>query len=263
MNRKGVLNKCCDTCLKRFKCHICDYKCSTDANLKKHIKQVHDKIKDVVCLQCDYKTSTNNNLQKHIKQVHDKVKDHECLTCDMKFSTNVDLRRHIKMVHDKIKNYECLTCDMKFSTNGNLQKHIKICTGEINCSSGEFEIMKVLEKLGLKKDMYYIYDQSYELKDKSYLRWDFRILADEPIFIEYDGECHFFPVKYGGISEERAKENLIKAQRRDKLKNNYCDDNGYALLRIPYWEKKNIETLVTEFLNDYIMISQPLVCELF
>jgi hypothetical protein len=127
----------------------------------------------------------------------------------------------------------------------------------MRCSSGEFAVMKVLEKLGFQKDTGYLYDQSFEVKNKSYLRWDFRIPADEPIFIEYDGECHYFPVRYGGISEERAKDNLIITQHRDKLKDDYCDDKGYALLRIPYWEKKNIEKLVTEFLNDYIMISQP------
>jgi MoaA/NifB/PqqE/SkfB family radical SAM enzyme len=117
--------------------------------------------------------------------------------------------------------------------------------------------MKVLEKLGIQKDIHYLHDQAYELKDKTYLRWDFRIPADEPIFIEYDGIAHFLPTRFGGVSKEKAHENLIKSQHRDKLKDDYCDDNGYALLRIPYWEKKNIEKLVTEFLNDYIMISQP------
>jgi hypothetical protein len=218
---------------------------------------VHDKIKDHECPQCDYKCFTDNNLQTHIKMVHDKIKDHECSKCDFKCSTNSDLSQHIKMVHDKIKDHECSKCDYKCSKNNNLLRHIKTCTTETHCSSGEFEIMKVLQKLGFEKYKDYIYDRSYELKDKTYLRWDFRIPADEPIFIEYDGECHFLPIRYGGISEEKAKENLTKAQHRDKLKDNYCDDNGYALLRIPYWEKKNIETLVTEFINDYIMISQP------
>ena len=142
---------------------------------------------------------------------------------------------------------------MKFSQKGNLKNHIKVCTGALKCSSGELAVMKTLEKLGFKKDVDYFYDESYELKDKSYLRWDFRINADEPIFIEYDGECHYFPIRYGGISEEQAKANLQSSQNRDKLKNDYCDSNGYAILRIPYWEKNNVESLVTQFMNEFIL----------
>ena len=32
---------------KKFKCDRCDYTCSITGNLKRHIKQIHDKIKDV------------------------------------------------------------------------------------------------------------------------------------------------------------------------------------------------------------------------
>ncbi len=37
--------------------------------------------------------------------------------------------------------------------------------------------------------------------------------------IEYDGEQHFMPVCFGGISKERAEYNLKIVKRRDKLKN--------------------------------------------
>ena len=45
----GKLLKTCIKCRERFKCGQCDYKCSTNGNLQKHIKQVHDKIKDIEC----------------------------------------------------------------------------------------------------------------------------------------------------------------------------------------------------------------------
>ena len=254
-NRKGILNKCCNNCLnRRFKCTHCDFKCSQKGGLRTHIKTIHDKIKDHECPKCDYKCSQKINLQKHIKQVHDKIKDHECPKCDFKCSTTSILRTHIKAVHDKIKDHECPNCDYKCSRNGNLQKHVKTCTGTLHCSSGELAVMKTLEKLGFKKDVDYFYDESYALKDKSYLKWDFRINADEPLFIEYDGRCHYFPIRYGGISEERAEENLQSSKHRDKLKNDYCNDNGYALLRIPYWQKKDIETLVSEFIHEFILV---------
>lgn len=37
--------------------------------------------------------------------------------------------------------------------------------------------------------------------------------------IEYDGEQHFMPVKFGGISEREAKKKLKYVTKMDKLKN--------------------------------------------
>ena len=50
--------------------------------LKRHVKAVHDKIKDNVCEKCNYATSTKSELNKHIKVVHDKIKDKFCEKCD-------------------------------------------------------------------------------------------------------------------------------------------------------------------------------------
>jgi len=214
--------------------------------LKLHIKHVHDKIKNVQCSKCDYKCSTNGNLKSHIKRVHDKIKDFECSKCDFKTSTNSDLKTHNKAVHDKIKDFKCDRCDLKFSRNSSLKTHIKTCTGEMNCSSGEFKIMKILEKFNIDYD----YNTSYKVKHKSYLRWDFIIeINDEKAFIEYDGIQHFEPVPFGGMSEEQALIAYDKCVLRDSLKNEFCEDHNLKLLRIPYYEKKNIEKLIKDFLN--------------
>lgn len=59
-------------------------------------------------------------------------------------------------------------------------------------------------------------------------RFDFYI-PDYSLFIEYDGQQHFYPVPiWGG---EKALTNRIE---RDKLKNTYVGSNGYLLVRIPY-----------------------------
>ena len=59
-----------------------DYKHSKKIKEKKELKlkelqinKVHEKIKDAQCTQCDYKCSNKGYLNKHIKQVHDKIKD--------------------------------------------------------------------------------------------------------------------------------------------------------------------------------------------
>ena len=220
---------------------------SRNAELQRHIKQVHLKIKDKQCSDCDMKFSTSGDLQRHIKSIHLQVKDKQCSDCAMIFSTNVQLQRHIKQVHLKIKDHPCTTCDMKFSTNADLQRHIKKCTGKMNCSAGELKIMNTLKEMGIE----YEFDSSYQLKNENgkLLRWDFIIKTkNEPLFIEYDGRAHFMPVNFGGISQEKAESNLIKQQAHDKLKNDYCNENGYLLLRIPYTQFGNIPQLLTEFI---------------
>ncbi|MCB2315620.1 hypothetical protein [Clostridium tagluense] len=37
---------------------------------------------------------------------------------------------------------------------------------------------------------------------------------------------------------------LKQQQLHDKIKNNYCKDNNINLIRIPYWEKNNIEQIL-------------------
>jgi KRAB domain-containing zinc finger protein len=123
----GKIYKTCISCSETFKCDFeeCEYKCSSKGNLKRHIKIVHNKIKDFKCTLCEFKCSLNSHLKIHIKQVHDKIKDFECQECEFKFSTNSHLKQHIKQVHDKIKDFECQECEFKFSTKGNLKQHIK------------------------------------------------------------------------------------------------------------------------------------------
>ncbi len=55
------------------------------------------------CYKCNYETKEKNNLKRHIKTVHDKMKDFKCDKCDYVCSSNIDLKRYIKTVHDKIK----------------------------------------------------------------------------------------------------------------------------------------------------------------
>ena len=237
--------------IANFECDKCKFKCLGFGNLTRHIKVVHDRIKDVKCDKCDFKCSSNSQLKEHTKGVHDKIRDFECNECKFKCSFASGLRNHVNTVHRNIRRFECDLCGFKMATNFYLKRHKTLCTGNLKCSSGELAVMKVLDKLNIP----YAYDETYDnVKDKSYLRFDFRVLADEPLFIEYDGECHFLPVRYGGISEDRAQENLESTQRRDKLKDDYCNDHGYLLLRIPYFEKDNIEVLVSEFINDNLLV---------
>lgn len=83
--------------------------------------------------------------------------------------------------------------------------------------------------------------------DKRPLPFDFYI-SELNICIEYQGQQHYQPVNFGGISDEDAYNNFLTIQCHDEIKKNYCDSNGIKLIYVPYWEN------VDEFLNKNLLI---------
>lgn len=75
--------------------------------------------------------------------------------------------------------------------------------------------------------------------------FDFYI-PSQNIAIEYDGEQHFQPVNLGGISDESAMKEFRLTQKRDAIKNQYCQTNGIQLIRIPYTQFDSIETILNQ-----------------
>ncbi len=81
----------------------------------------------------------------------------------------------------------------------------------------------------------------------NYYRYDF-YLPQYNLFIEYDGQQHYEPVRFFG-NDEDAKFVYEITKKHDKIKNHYCEENNINLLRIPYWETKNIETIINNCLQ--------------
>lgn len=109
-----------------------------------------------------------------------------------------------------------------------------------NISKGEERIIKYLDENNIE----YIYDSEYfkDLKgvNEGILRPDF-ILPNHKIWIEYDGEFH-----YNKYYEEQKFEIL---QIHDKLKDEYAKENGWRLIRIPYWDFDKIEEILIKELK--------------
>lgn len=82
----------------------------------------------------------------------------------------------------------------------------------------------------------------------TYYRYDF-YLPQYNLFIEYDGQQHFEPIRFRGMKIEDVNNSFKKIQEHDKIKNRYCEENNINLLRIPYWETKNIETIINNHLQ--------------
>jgi hypothetical protein len=87
-----------------------------------------------------------------------------------------------------------------------------------------------------------------DCRDLECLPFDF-YLPEYNLCIEYDGEQHFHPVNFGGISDACAMINFKKTQMHDDIKSTYCIKHNIELLRISYFEKNKID----DILNNVIM----------
>lgn len=87
------------------------------------------------------------------------------------------------------------------------------------------------------------------------LPFDFAVLDynDTIMFlIEHQGEQHFQPVCFGGISVEQAQNNYKENQYRDEIKKKYCEKHNITLIEIPYWDFDNIEQILKSHLINQV-----------
>ncbi len=109
-----------------------------------------------------------------------------------------------------------------------------------SCSSGEKKIIEYLRKENI------IFNKEKTFDDLIYignLRFDFYI-PKQKIAIEFDGIQHYKTVGYFG-----GNDGFIETQKRDKLKDVYCKEKNIKLIRIPYFEIDNINTILDEVFN--------------
>lgn len=112
-------------------------------------------------------------------------------------------------------------------------------------SKGEQKIEDVLQNLNIAYLRQYTFG---DCRDKNMLPFDFYIPSLNKC-IEYDGQHHYYPVTFNGVSKEQAEKNHLLTIKHDEIKNQYCKNNNIELLRIPYYDFKNIEVIIWDFLN--------------
>ena len=131
--------------------------------------------------------------------------------------------------------YKCqCDCGEIKEVMGNLLKQgqTQSC-GKCISSLGEYQIQQILDDNNIN----YYYDSPLpELVKETgrRLRFDFIIYDnnfEKPIrFIEFDGRQHIRGPEAGWSNSD----SLETIQERDEIKNRFCADKGYPLVRIPY-----------------------------
>lgn len=109
-------------------------------------------------------------------------------------------------------------------------------------SKGEQRIENFLQDNSYEYIKEYTFD---DCRDIGLLPFDF-YLTNDNVIIEFDGQHHFTPINFNGISDEEALKNFNSTQKHDRMKNDYCKKNNIELIRIPYWDYKNIEEILTK-----------------
>jgi len=84
--------------------------------------------------------------------------------------------------------------------------------------------------------------QNRYLLSQTRLHADF-VISDYNTIIEVDGEQHFSPVQFGGISADEALSRLEDQKHRDGTKDLICAEMEYKLVRIRYDQEISPEVL--------------------
>ena len=108
---------CCTVCRKEF---------AKNWILNRHIREVHEKMKEFECEEndCDAIFSQKQALNKHLKTVHQGEKNFQCPFCDKWFTQPGNLKMHTDSVHEKKKPFECEICHKEFSAKRAFQDHL-------------------------------------------------------------------------------------------------------------------------------------------
>lgn len=138
----------------------------------------------------------------------------------------------------KIKCF-CNICNKPFYMSGGHILEGRNCPNCTLPSKGEIIIQEYLER----NNMYFVRQYKFlDCKNMKQLPFDFAVLNKDnelKCLIEFDGEQHFAVVDFFG-----KETGFAERVYNDAIKNAYCEDNNINLLRIPYWELKNIENIL-------------------
>lgn len=183
------------------------------------------------CPECSRKQQGGKISKTHeqfVEDVFDTVENEYTVA-----GTYIDSLTKIKMIHNK--------CGHEWKiTPGNFLSG-KRCP-KCKETKGEKAISDWLDKNNISYEIQYKFK---ECKDERSLPFDFAVFQNNKLvlLIEYDGQHHFQPVRYGK-NDKNSENRYIKNKKHDRIKNTYCKENNIALLRIPYYYLHDIKLIL-------------------
>ena len=134
---------------------------------------------------------------------------------------------------------KCNQCGFIFSPSlTNLRRENKkvLCP---KCKSGKSRSEIYIADWLEKNNIQYETEKNFSWLMDSHKRFDF-VIESNKVIIEYDGEQHFRPVDFFG-GEEKFK----RLQESDEFKTRKAIENGYQILRIPYFFQDKIKEILS------------------
>jgi len=110
----------------QFECNNCHQEFSLVANLKRHVKQVHEKVKAFECPTCHAVFGRLQQFKKHMASSHKQMQTSECSICQKQIRSGKEMRIHMKIAHPVSKILECPICKHRFRLAWNLKSHIQL-----------------------------------------------------------------------------------------------------------------------------------------
>ena len=111
-------------------------------------------------------------------------------------------------------------------------------------SKGEQKIMMLLDSKGMEYERQKMFIRCRSPKNRM-LKFDF-FIPSKKLLIEYDGPQHYGNLRIGKYTLK--KEEYERLQVHDAIKNEYAREHGMTLVRIPHWEDKDIEKILSVYL---------------
>lgn len=165
-----------------------------------------------------------------------------------------------KCILNRDEEKRCRTLKQVFSVKYAEKRRIKgLKSGSRQISHKEMILADALSRSSIERNRQFIQGKTFEdCVFKNRLRFDFYLppwqidggSEYKEILLEYDGEQHYFPVRFNDITSTQMYHNFITCQVKDWYKDFYAITHNIPLIRIKY---SNGETFKDIYKNSYIV----------
>ena len=107
-------------------CEFCQKTFKERGVMERHVKYVHENIRDFKCPYCIKEFKGRGNLNIHVRTVHEGIKPHKCPVCQVAYVDKRAMQRHVDSVHRGIsqkdnEKFHCSQCESTFTTKYTLK----------------------------------------------------------------------------------------------------------------------------------------------